>query len=618
MVSYEQFTKMTLNDLERAKFVQDTNGYIAIRYLQWVTSRGTAVNTFGDLPPGSIMGEARVLYWDPVLGATIVIWNGSIWRELLAESIGRTATDNTDIAGRLENKVIAGTNISVTKTGTTNKILTISTLADMAKSTYDPTNKNADAFSMWNMVETATKKILTDTERTNLGNQSNTNTWDETTATIKTKLGITTLSWSNTGDEDVTSIKTKLWITTLSGSNTGDQIISDTTIALTDITTNDASSTKHGFLPKLTNTGTKFLRDDGTYQTVVVQQAFDAVVATSWGDYTTVTAAIAAGKRNILVRAGWYTESSWEYTVDSNLSIIGEWNVVINFNNISSNTYIGILWNLYVRGIKFAITLNSTATTFIKNYTWSWYQKKTQTFETCTFTTTESASNTFLCSTNTNTQFNNCYMEFTNTTNAIYLTWLYASYIWCTISGGKINTFQWQYTWCKFSWNTIVVSWSSQFDNCIFSNMVFSWTLWFATTCTISSTITWTLSLGKINACYISADALDISLTGNISWSYISTGWNIIFNGWLISASELNATWNYINNASFQMTWCIVRAGTAFALSTYYNVITGNRFISKWYTFTVNTWSIGNIITSNIQIGTITDSGTSTIMANNS
>lgn len=79
---------------------------------------------------------------------------------------------------------------------------------DMLKSTYDPTNKNADAFSMDNMVETATKKILTAAERTNLSNQSWSNTGDETATTIKTKLGITTLSGSNTGDQ--TSI---VWIT---------------------------------------------------------------------------------------------------------------------------------------------------------------------------------------------------------------------------------------------------------------------------------------------------------------------------------------------------------------------------------------------------------------------
>jgi len=46
----------------------------------------------------------------------------------------------------------------------------------MMKATYDPTNKNASAFSMDNMDETATKKILTSAERTILGNTSNTNT----------------------------------------------------------------------------------------------------------------------------------------------------------------------------------------------------------------------------------------------------------------------------------------------------------------------------------------------------------------------------------------------------------------------------------------------------------
>lgn len=50
---------------------------------------------------------------------------------------------------------------------------------DMMRATYDPTNKNADAFSMENMVEGATKKILTSTERTKLNNLSGTNTGDQ-------------------------------------------------------------------------------------------------------------------------------------------------------------------------------------------------------------------------------------------------------------------------------------------------------------------------------------------------------------------------------------------------------------------------------------------------------
>ena len=46
-------------------------------------------------------------------------------------------------------------------------------------------------------------RLITSAESTVLGNTSGTNTGDETVTTIKTKLGITTLSGSNTGDQDL-------------------------------------------------------------------------------------------------------------------------------------------------------------------------------------------------------------------------------------------------------------------------------------------------------------------------------------------------------------------------------------------------------------------------------
>lgn len=52
---------------------------------------------------------------------------------------------------------------------------------------------------------------------------------------------------------------------TNSGTNTGDQTISDATISLTDITTNDTTITKHGFAPKLPNDAAKFLDGLGNW-----------------------------------------------------------------------------------------------------------------------------------------------------------------------------------------------------------------------------------------------------------------------------------------------------------------------------------------------------------------
>lgn len=48
----------------------------------------------------------------------------------------------------------------------------IKVAADMTTTVYDPQNIAGDAFSMDNMTETATAKILTDTERINIGNNT--------------------------------------------------------------------------------------------------------------------------------------------------------------------------------------------------------------------------------------------------------------------------------------------------------------------------------------------------------------------------------------------------------------------------------------------------------------
>jgi hypothetical protein len=77
--------------------------------------------------------------------------------------------------------------------------------ATKTKITYDAkglVTSGSDATTA-DIADSTNKRYVTDANLTTIGNQSGTNTGDETTSTIKTKLGITTLSGSNTGDQDL-------------------------------------------------------------------------------------------------------------------------------------------------------------------------------------------------------------------------------------------------------------------------------------------------------------------------------------------------------------------------------------------------------------------------------
>lgn len=70
------------------------------------------------------------------------------------------------------------------------------------------------------------------------------------------------------------------------GTNTGDQTISDATISTSDITTNNADLTKHGFMMKYPGGTTTFLRADGTF---AAPTAAAADPSYSPGSFTVVT-----------------------------------------------------------------------------------------------------------------------------------------------------------------------------------------------------------------------------------------------------------------------------------------------------------------------------------------
>jgi hypothetical protein len=80
--------------------------------------------------------------------------------------------------------------------------------ATKTKITYDSkglVTSGTDATTA-DIADSTNKRYVTDAQQTVIGNTSGTNTGDETATTIRTKLGITTLSGSNTGDNAVNSL----------------------------------------------------------------------------------------------------------------------------------------------------------------------------------------------------------------------------------------------------------------------------------------------------------------------------------------------------------------------------------------------------------------------------
>jgi hypothetical protein len=98
---------------------------------------------------------------------------------------------------------------------------------------------------------------LSDDDHTQYYNATRANTW------LSTK---TTGDLASTTDKRYVTDAQLTVIGNTSGTNTGD--VNDATITVTDVTTNNASTSKHGWFPKLPTASGKYLRDDMTWQTV--------------------------------------------------------------------------------------------------------------------------------------------------------------------------------------------------------------------------------------------------------------------------------------------------------------------------------------------------------------
>ncbi len=105
--------------------------------------------------------------------------------------------------------------------------------------------------------QTLTNKTLTSpsiTNKTSTGTDNGTETLVNKTLTSPTLTTPTIASFANANHNHQDSA--------------GGGTLSESALALTDVTTNDVSITKHGFVPKAPNSTSQYLRGDGTWATV--------------------------------------------------------------------------------------------------------------------------------------------------------------------------------------------------------------------------------------------------------------------------------------------------------------------------------------------------------------
>lgn len=268
-------------------------------------SLGNVNNTSDANKPVSTATQTALDLKAPLASPTFSGTVGGVTKSM----VGLGSVDNTSDAGKpvstaqqtaLDLKVVANTAI---------------TGATKIKTTYDSKGlitAGVDATTA-DIADSADKRYVTDAQRTVVGNTSGTNTGDQTAianatlanmatktykgrtsaltgspedvavATLKTDLGLvkadvglgSVVNSDTTTTANITDSSNKRFITdaqqtvlgNTSGTNTGDQILpTDATLVTTDVATNNVSTTKHGFAPKITDV-TKYLKGDGTWST---------------------------------------------------------------------------------------------------------------------------------------------------------------------------------------------------------------------------------------------------------------------------------------------------------------------------------------------------------------
>lgn len=114
---------------------------------------------------------------------------------------------------------------------------------------------------------------------------------------------------------------------------------SDANLNITDITTNDVSTSKHGFFPKLPTALGKFLRDDLSWQTVITTLA-SAIGVSELKDELKKTITMAANEIDWAAGTHFVCESSGAVTLtETNLTSKKNFGIVLKIPNATSVSF---------------------------------------------------------------------------------------------------------------------------------------------------------------------------------------------------------------------------------------------------------------------------------------
>lgn len=174
----------------------NADGYaLCLGYLDNLDTRTTATHPF----TADTLADGDTIYLSPTTAGYITNVKPSAPNHLVyLGKVTQTSPTNGTIVYRIQN----GYELEELHN------VAISSIADKQLLSYD------SATSLWknksvttsDIADSTNKRYVTDADLTTIGNQSGTNTGDETATTIKSKLGITTLSGSNTGDQDLSGL----------------------------------------------------------------------------------------------------------------------------------------------------------------------------------------------------------------------------------------------------------------------------------------------------------------------------------------------------------------------------------------------------------------------------